>query len=145
ELAEAAARLGNKPEGVLPLLELWDRWDITQPERVRAALERVAKDKRLSPPRRVLAESLLAEARARLGDTAALESRYDELGYVTRFRVIGPFDNEGKSGFDTETPPEQKRMEAPDPHASYPGRERPVSYRAYPDISRRGYVSFGAL
>lgn len=145
KLAEAAARLGNKPEGVLPLLELWDRWDISQPARVRAALEQVARDKRLSPPRRVMVESLLAEARARLGEPEALHSRFDELGYVTRFRVIGPFDNEGKSGFDTETPPEQKRMEAPDPHASYPGRERPVTFRAYPDISRRGYVSFGAV
>jgi cellulose synthase operon protein C len=145
KLAERVAREGSAPEGVLPLLELWGRWDEAQPREVLAALERVAADKRLSPPRRILAETFIAEGRARLGDREALGKRFEQLGFVTTWRVIGPFDNEGKSGFDVETPPEQKRMEAPDPHASYPGRERPVSWRPYPDIARRGYVSLGGV
>ena len=51
KLVAEAGRLGGKPEGVLPLLELWERWDVAQPARVRAALEQLAKDKRLSPSR----------------------------------------------------------------------------------------------
>ena len=53
-----------------------------------------------------MVQSLVAEARARLGEPEALGQSFADLGYVTRFRVIGPFDNEGKAGFDTETPPE---------------------------------------
>jgi transglutaminase-like putative cysteine protease len=144
-LAERAAQLGQRPEGVLPLLELWNLWDQTDPRDLLQALQTLAQDKKLAPPRRVLVETLLAEGRTRLGDPDALGKRFEELGFVTRWRVIGPFDNEGKSGLDTETAPEQKRMEAPDLQASYPGRERAVSWRAYPDIVRRGYVSFGAV
>jgi transglutaminase-like putative cysteine protease len=145
DLAERAARQGNQPEGALPLLELWNRWDESDPRELLGTLQSLATDKRLSPSRRVLVETLLAEARTRLGDPEALGKRFEELGFVTQWRVIGPFDNEGKSGFDTETAPEQKRREAPDLQASYPGRERPVSWRSYPDIVRRGYVSFGAV
>ena len=145
KLAAKAVELGHKPEGVLPLLELWDHWDDSTPRTLSTLFEKLAQDKRLSPPRRVIVQSMAAEARSRLGEPEALGQSFDELGYVTRFRVIGPFDNEGKSGFDTETPPEQKRLDPPDLQASYRGRERDVSWRDYPDISRRGYVSFGAI
>jgi tetratricopeptide (TPR) repeat protein len=145
ELAARAAQLGKKPEGVLPLLTLFNRWDESTPSRTLALLEKLAADPKLSPARRVLVETLRIEGRARLGDTEHMGEQFEALGYVSRFRVIGPFDNEGKSGFDTETPPEQKRNEAPDLQASYPGRERPVSWRVYPDIVRAGYISFGAV
>ncbi|HEX2679157.1 MAG TPA: DUF3857 domain-containing protein, partial [Polyangiales bacterium] len=145
KLVAKAADLGRKPEGVLPLLELWDHWDDSTPSNLRALLDKLATDKRLSPPRRVMVQALAAEARARLGEPEALGQAFSDLGYVTRFRVIGPFDNEGKAGFDTETPPEQKRMEAPDPLAHYPGRERPVAWRELPDIARSGFVPFGAV
>jgi tetratricopeptide (TPR) repeat protein len=145
KLAERAAQLGKKPDGVLPLLTLWEHWDESTPAQTLALLQKLAGDRRLSPQRQVLVETLLAEARSRLGDPEALGKRFEELGYIGRFRVIGPFDNEGKTGFDTETPPEQKRNEAQDLQASYPGRERPVSWRQYPEIVRRGYVSLGAV
>ncbi|MFI5307668.1 MAG: hypothetical protein ACHQ53_09970, partial [Polyangiales bacterium] len=145
KLAEKVAQLGSKPEAALPLFTLFDRWDETTPQKTLALLDQLAGDKRVAPSLRVLIETLRAEAKARLGDLDALGERFDQLGYVGRWRVIGPFDNEGKSGFDKETPPEQKRMEAPDLQASYPGRERPVGWRQHPDIVRRGYVSFGAI
>src|SRR5690606_153837 len=87
--------------------------------------------------------TMLADAKTRLGDTSA-QATFDDRGYIDAWRVIGPFDNEGKSGLDTETPPERDRMLAPDLQASYPGRERPVSWRTYPDIMRRGAVSCSA-
>jgi transglutaminase-like putative cysteine protease/Flp pilus assembly protein TadD len=145
ELAARAAREGARPEGLLPLLQLWNRWDDATPERTLALLERLAADRRLSPARKVMADRLVALGRARLGKRELDEAPFDALGYVTRWHVIGPFDNEGKIGFDQETPPEAKRMQAPDLEASYPGRERPVSWREFPDIAHAGYVSLGAI
>ena len=145
KLAARVVALGKKPEAVLPLLELWSNWDESTPARTFELVKNLAANKKLTPPMRVATQTVLADAKTRLGDTEALGKPFDELGFVTRWRVIGPFDNEGKSGFDSETPPEAARMQAPDPHASYPGRERPVRWRVYPDIARRGYVSFGGL
>ena len=54
------------------------------------------------------------------------KSGFEKLGYITDWRVVGPFDNEGKVGFDSPTVPEQKRNEAPDLDATFVGRERAV-------------------
>jgi transglutaminase-like putative cysteine protease len=144
-LAQRVSSAGSEPRGAVPLLELWDNWDRSTPRKLVAELTRLSKDTRLSADRRVLVETLLAQARLRLGDQTAVTKRFDELGYVTRFRVIGPFDNEGKAGFDKPTPVEDKRMEAPDLQAQFPGRERPVAWRDLPEVTRNGFVPFGAL
>jgi tetratricopeptide (TPR) repeat protein len=74
------------------------------------------------------------------------DNAFSELGYVTRFRLVGPFDNEGKAGFDTATPVEEKKLEPADLSASFPGKERPVRWRELPERAvRRGYVPLGAL
>jgi len=145
KLAARVVALGKQPDAVLPLLELWSNWDQATPARTFELLRDLAENKKLAPPTRIAAQTVLADAQTRMGDPDALGKRFEELGYVTRWRVIGPFDNEGKSGFDTESPPEAARMQAPDLQTSYPGRERPVRWRNYPDIARRGYVSFGGL
>jgi tetratricopeptide (TPR) repeat protein len=145
KLATRIVALGRSPKAVLPLLELWKHWDSSTPKQDLALLEKLATERRLSPAMRVLVGTLAAEGRTRMGDPDALDKGLDALGYLSTWRVIGPFDNEGKSGLDTDTPPETDRMLAPDLQASYPGRERPVSWRTYPESERRGYVSFGAL
>ncbi len=145
KLVERVLRAGKEPRGIVPLLTLWDHWDESTPKLLVAQLGRLAKDKRLAADRRVQVETMLAQARLRLGDPEAVHKRFEDLGYVTHFRVIGPFDNEGKAGFDTETPPEQKRMEAPDLLAHYQGREHLVEWRELPDIVRSGFVSMGAV
>jgi transglutaminase-like putative cysteine protease len=145
KLADRVIKAGRDPRGVVPLLELWDSWDKSTPAKLVAELTRLSKQPTLAPDRKLLVENMLAQARLRLGDPGAVGKRFEELGYVTHFRVIGPFDNEGKRGFDVETPVEQKRMEAPDLQASYPGRERPVSWRELPDLVRSGFVPFGAV
>jgi hypothetical protein len=144
-LAQRVSAAGADPRGVVPLLELWDNWDRSTPRKLVSELTKLSKDQRLSSDRRVLVETMLAQARLRLGDPNAVTQRFDELGYVTKFRVIGPFDNEGKAGFDKPMPVEEKRMEAPDLQATYPGRERPVAWRDLPEVTRNGFVPFGAL
>lgn len=144
-LAQRVSSAGTDPRGAVALLELWDNWDRSTPRKLVAELTKLSKDTRLAADRRVLIETMLAQARLRLGDPNAVTKRFEELGYVTRFRVIGPFDNEGKAGFDKPTPVEDKRMEAPDLQAQYPGRERQVAWRDLPEVTRSGFVPFGAL
>lgn len=176
-LAAQAAKLGAKPEGILPVLELVDHWDSSTPSRTIALLEKLARDTRLSAPRAVMVKTLLEQARARIakpaqskaadkneGDGAETPaptalpqevsepaepeevSAYEALGFAARYRVIGPFDNEGKAGFDAVSPPEEKKLEPADMTASYAGRERPVRWRELPERAiRRGFLPLGAL
>jgi len=144
-LAERVIAAGPQARGILPLLELWDNWDSSTPQKLVSELSRVAVHPAVPLARRVQAETMLAQARLRRGDATAVAKRFEELGYVTQFRVVGPFDNEGKRGFDQDTPVEQKRMEAPDLQASYPGREHDVAWRELPDVVRSGFVPFGAV
>jgi transglutaminase-like putative cysteine protease len=176
-LAAEAAKLGNKPEGVLPLLELIEGWDGATPSRTLALLEKLATDKRLSPSRAVMVKTFVAQGRSRVAkppaakaapapastaaataassalpqevtgaDEPAEVTAYEALGFATRYRVVGPFDNEGKAGFDTVTPPEEKKLEPADLNASYEGRERPVRWRELPERAvRRGFLPLGAL
>jgi hypothetical protein len=118
KLAARVVALGRSPKAALPLLELWQHWDSSTPSRTLALLQGLATNRRLTPSMRALATTFLAEAETRLGDPDALIKRYDQLGYLSSWRVIGPFDNEGKSGLDTETPPERDRMLAPDLQAT---------------------------
>ena len=143
--AAEALRTGRAARGVVPVLELWRNWDHATPAVTIGELERLARDRRLTPARRAYVQALLARARLRTGDYDASRQLIGELGYVTTFRVIGPFDNEGKQGFGREDPPEAARMEAWDPDARYPGKERPVTWRAYPEVSQYGYVDFDAV
>ena len=82
----------------------------------------------------------------RRGDLAGARAAIRELGYVTDFAVVGPFDNEGKSGFARAFGPEEQRMAAFEPATTFEGKERDVSWRAYPsDASLVGYVDFDAV
>lgn len=145
KLAERVIAAGASARGVIPLLELWDNWDNSTPQKLQAELARLAVHPAVPPARKVLVETMLAQARLRRGDIGAVAGRFQELGYVHDFRVIGPFDNEGKRGFDQLTPVEEKRMEAPDMQMSYQGRERQVSWRDLPEVMRSGFVPFGAV
>jgi len=144
ELAAAVARTRGAAAYV-PFLELWRTFGDVPPARSIATLERLSRDRRLSAPLRAYVGAFLARAQLRAGDEAASSRTIDELGYVRAFRVVGPFDNEGERGFTTVYDPERLRMEPADPDAHFEGRERPVSWRTYPDIGHYGYVSFDAV
>ncbi|MBI4833844.1 MAG: DUF3857 domain-containing protein [Planctomycetes bacterium] len=71
-------------------------------------------------------------------DTAQGREKFSELGFVNSWQVIGPFDNENGSGFNTPYQPEN----AIDLNASYDGRKKSVSWRhiSLNDISG-GYMN----
>src|SRR5690606_29877545 len=56
-----------------------------------------------------------------LGETVDLTSH---MGFLTSWRMIGPFDNTGKKGFDTVYPPEKEI----DFDQTYAGKSGPVSW-----------------
>ena len=141
---EVIAR-GTSARAQLPLIELWRNWGRATPAVTRAELERVIASRAISEPTRAYARALLARVRSREGALDVTRTIIRELGYVTDFNVVGPFDNEGKAGFDNVFGPEEARMAPFDPDAVFPGKEREVAWRRYPsDTSLFGYIDFDA-
>ncbi|HEY8946252.1 MAG TPA: DUF3857 domain-containing protein, partial [Polyangiaceae bacterium] len=66
-------------------------------------------------------------------------------GYVDRWFVVGPFDNEGKAGLAATHGPEAEFGEPFSAAKPYTGKERPVRWRAVPDAFHYGYLDLGAL
>ena len=145
ELQTQVSARARSHRAILPLIELWRGWNDARPETTRAALDALATDRRSSPAVRMYAAQLAARARLRMGDIAGSRQAFDELGYINAWRVVGPFDNEGKTGFAREYEPERLRMAPFDLAARFEGREREVGWRAYPTVGHYGYISFDAV
>lgn len=61
-----------------------------------------------------------------------------QLGFLTRWHVIGPFDNTAGAGFERVFPPETEvRLDA-----EYPGKEGPVRWRDFRSPHEHGKVDF---
>jgi cellulose synthase operon protein C len=144
KLSEDAVR-GGMPLGYVPLRQLWSEWDQGDPAEVEEALRSLASDPRLSPPLRSYAGLLEAYARRRRGDLAGAKSRIARLGFVGRWVVVGPFDNEGKGGLDRAFGPEEEIAEPLSLARTYDGKERPVMNRMTPDVFPYGWVDLGAM
>ena len=134
------------PERIVALRRLWALWDRVDPTTVQADLDQLSQSQRLDPPSRAYAGLLGAFAQVRRGDLLGARRRIEDLGYVHRWLVVGPFDNEGKNGFDTAYGPELELDQGIVPGRTYPGKERPVAWRAVPeDAFPYGWLDFGAL
>jgi tetratricopeptide (TPR) repeat protein/transglutaminase-like putative cysteine protease len=143
-LAEEVAR-GGMPLGYVPLRQIWAEWDQGDPAEVEETLRAVTSDGRVAEPLRVYAGLLSAYARRRRGDLASAKVRIRGLGFVNRWIVTGPFDNEGKTGLDQPFGPEQELADPLSMSRTYDGKERAVSNRLAPDVFPYGWVDLGAL
>jgi len=77
----------------------------------------------------------LAERLGKLGQSVDLAR---QLGFVVRWKLLGPFDNAAGKGFDTAYPPEREiRLDA-----SYPGKHGPVRWIDTTSSDPRGTVDF---
>jgi len=65
-----------------------------------------------------------------------------QLGLIDRFQVAGPFDNEGKSGYDTVFDPENTRY---DVNGIFAGKDRKVGWRQVPKVVTQGIVNLEAF
>jgi tetratricopeptide (TPR) repeat protein len=144
-LAQALAKKGKSPEAGLELWRMTRNADDADPEVSRALFEALSKNRSIDVQHRVQAARRVAWDLRRTGEPKASQEAFDRLGYLSAFRVVGPFDNEGKRGFDTAFGPELERRDAPRAEAAYAGREREVRFRNLPAIAQGGYVSFDAV
>jgi cellulose synthase operon protein C len=133
------------PEAYAALRRIWSSWDRASPAQVEETILAATQSKTLTPPVRAYAGVLAALARFRRGDMKAGREQIAALGYVDRFLVIGPFDNEGKSGLDTAFGPEVSLASPIVPGRAESGKERPVRWRAVPQEFPQGFVSFASL
>jgi tetratricopeptide (TPR) repeat protein/transglutaminase-like putative cysteine protease len=133
------------PAAYVALRRLWREWDQGDPAQVEEAIREVATDPRAAAPVRAYAGLLEAYARRRRGDLDGARASTASLGYVSRWLVVGPFDNEGKGGFGNAFGPELERMKPIVLAHSYEGKERPVRWRVAPDVSPYGWLDLGVF
>ncbi len=144
KLADEVVR-GGVPLGYVPLRQIWQEWDQGDPAEVEASLASLAREPAVAPPLRAYAGLLEAYARRRRGDLTGAKQRIQDLGFVSRWIVAGPFDNEGKTGLDRSFGPEEELQDALSMARTYDGKERQVGNRMTPDAFPYGWVDLGAL
>ncbi len=67
------------------------------------------------------------------------------LGFVTKWWIVGPFDNERGRGFAEKQGPASEEGLAVDLSAVYTGKERQVAWRAVPAVHPYGWVDLDAM
>ncbi len=147
DLSQAVTRLdaARGPEAYAALRDVWGTWNHANPAHVEEALRAASQDRRLSAPVRVYAGMLAAYGLNRRGDLQAARQQIKGLGFVDRWLVVGPFDNDGKTGLTTQLPPELDFDKAIVPGRAYTGKQRPVRWRRVPDAFPYGWLDTGAL
>jgi Tfp pilus assembly protein PilF len=88
------------------------------------------------PPIKAKATLFLFDRAHRAGNFDEAETLLSSLNFVRDWRVIGPFDNEGKGGFAKNYPPEGEFSIA----AIYQGKARPVNWRPLPAPLPTGFL-----
>ena len=141
----AAAEDARGPEAYAALRRIWLEWDQGDPAEVEEVLRGLAEAPRLTAPTRAYAGLLEAYARRRRGDLDGARARVSSLGYVGRWLVAGPFDNEGKTGLGRTFGPEADPGEAVSLVRTYDGKERPVRFRLVTGASPYGWTDLGVL
>jgi transglutaminase-like putative cysteine protease/Flp pilus assembly protein TadD len=142
----ADVREARGPLAYVALRKVWAEWDRGDPAEVEEILSEVAAGDGEPEPVRAYAALLEAYARRRRGDLDGARNRIAHLGYVGRWMMVGPFDNDGKTGlgapFDVE-----KELELPlDLTHDFDGKDhRPVRWRMLPPVSPYGWTDLGAF
>jgi transglutaminase-like putative cysteine protease/tetratricopeptide (TPR) repeat protein len=125
---------------------MWQLWDRADPTHVEEALLAAARTPGITPPVAAYARMLQAYARLRRGDLAAAQKGVASLSYVDDWLVLGPFDNEGKSGFERADGPEEEPLGPIGLDRGYSGHGgRVVRWRRAPKAFPYGWVDLGAL
>ena len=142
----AAIAAAHGPLVYVELRRLWSEWDRGDPDDVEETLREVAVDTGEPAPVRAYATLLEAYARRRRGDLDGARSRIARLGYVGRWLLVGPFDNDGKVGFSSAFDPEKELGHPIDLAHDYDGKDhKRVRWRMLPAASPYGWVDFGSF
>ncbi len=133
------------PEVYVALRRMWQAWDFGEADAVERALREVRDSRTFSAPVRAYAGLLSAYAQRRRGNFDAAKQAIAKLGFVSDWLVVGPFDNEGKSGLMRPFAPEHEQLEPIDLSRNYEGKERPVHWRNVPQVSPYGWFPIGSF
>jgi tetratricopeptide (TPR) repeat protein/transglutaminase-like putative cysteine protease len=141
-VAQALHRDRGSPRAAAHLAELKGLEPEAQDlSRLATACAGVAGDPQALPEVRAMARVQLAGIERARGNLQRQANHLRRLGYVTAWRVVGPFDDEGKRGFGSEQPPER----AVDLEAVYPGKGGDAAWREVaPEVVDGGFVHVGA-
>ena len=146
--AEAQARArealaqSRSPRGAAALIRLRGlRDDLADPRPVDTTFARIASDARADPFTRTLAKQVLSDIDVSQGRVAEAQRRIHALGYVQDVYVIGAFDNEGKTGCDTDAGPEKTL----DLEATLQAKGHPARWRRATARSLDGGIDLGAM
>ncbi|HEV3190307.1 MAG TPA: DUF3857 domain-containing protein, partial [Polyangiaceae bacterium] len=134
------------PAAYVALRKLWSEWDHVDPGGIEEVLHEVASDQAEPASLRVYAGLLEAYARRRRGDLNGARARIARLGYVSRWMLLGPFDNDGKTGLTARYEPEAEGMQPINVAHDYEGKDhKRLRWRVLPAVSPFGWVDFGAF
>ncbi len=143
------AELARTKKGVgayAALRRLWRRWEEADPSQIEEALASVESSGSAEPAVRAYAGMLHAYARRRRGDLDGAKRRLAKLGYVDRWLIVGPFDNEEKGSLNTAFGPEDDLSQPLVLGKAYEGKERPVAWRKVPAaLASFGWLDLGNL
>lgn len=128
----AAIQQASGPAVYAELRRLMDLWELVDPSEVEAGLEGASASTSMSASARLYAKVLVASARRHRGDAAGASAIMGELGFVSRWLFVGPFDSENKTGLGRAFQPETELGEPIVPGRVFDGKERPVRFRAAP-------------
>ncbi len=132
-------------EQIAALRRLWSLWDRVDPARIEDGLTYLEQSTRLTPSAKAYAGVLSAFARTRRGDFHAAKQKLARLAFVDRWIVIGPFDNQGKTGFAAKFAPELELSRPLQLGQVFPGHQRMARVRAVPEVFPYGWVDLGSL
>jgi len=140
-----ALEASRGPDTYTALRELWSAWDVEDPTDVEAALARYAADPSRPASPRAYAGMLAAYARRRRGDLDGADRRIAALGFVRDWLIVGPFENQNRTGLGEPFRPELELDEPIVFDRGYQGKERPVVWRPATDAARLGWLDLGSL
>lgn len=125
-LAKETLAKSHEPRAAAPLIRLRELLDEVDDLNLLAEpLNQLLSRRGTDPFVRTLAQRFLADVERARGRTVKASEILAEFGFVRDWYLVGSFDNEGKSGCDTDYGPES----AIDLKATYPAAGREVSWR----------------
>ncbi len=147
QVPELAARLHAELDraealpDLIRLAELRDQDGDLQP--IALALDEAASSPKARQDVRALAVHLRAQLWTAQDQQQKARSLVDGLAPIRAWSVIGPFDNDGRSGLSAVYAPESGGF---DPASRVRGKQHEVSWRALPDVAPLGFVDLdGAI
>ena len=127
----------DRPQAIADLFRLYERRDGDGDlGPLLMTLEKVAKSPRARPDVRALATEMRGELAIAQGRLPRAAASFDQVAPIRTWSIIGPFENDGRSGLLAQYPPEK---EGYDPKAVYAGKEHDVTWRALP----QGHAPYG--